>query len=90
MYGDTGPINRSVDILVAGCERRVLGGSGNGDLMMTRDGGMLAPPLQIEAVLGQAGEILKKEIMDLRHFELDDGEKNSLAQKVRPSIDGER
>ncbi|GMH70900.1 hypothetical protein TL16_g05521 [Triparma laevis f. inornata] len=69
---------------------RVLGGSGNGDLMMTRDGGMLAPPPQIEAVLAQAGEILKKEVMDLKHFHVDEGEKNSLAQRVRPQVDGER
>ena len=59
-YGDAGQVDRAVELLAAASEMRGLGGSGNGDLVVTRDGGMMAPPPAVEAALGEAGAQLRR------------------------------
>ena len=81
-YVDAGQVDRAVELLCAAGEMRGLGGSGNGDLVVTRDGGMMAPPPAVETALGEAGAHLRKRLASEECYRPDEGEMGGTSQSL--------
>ena len=63
-YADPSVVQRAVLLVVAGCEYLVLGGTGNGELVVTKDGGMMPPAIEVERALADIGEILRSRVFE--------------------------
>ncbi|GMI45310.1 hypothetical protein TrCOL_g13703 [Triparma columacea] len=58
MYGDKGHMERAARVISDGVRNLVLGGAGNGEVLVDKAGNIARPPVEIEEVLGEVGGFL--------------------------------
>ena len=83
LYAPKDKTKRACILLSAGCECLILGGSGNGELVVSNDNNMLPPPVQIEVVIDSALNILINTLTSINFASADEvrDDKNSASQQ---------
>ncbi|GMI04138.1 hypothetical protein TrRE_jg1340 [Triparma retinervis] len=62
MYGDRGNVERAAGVVADGVRHLVLGGAGNGEVLVDKKGNIARPPQEIEEVLAEVGGFLKGKV----------------------------